>query len=237
MSTLWSRVTSGTTGRWSFWKFNWLANHKMIRALERVAPHAGGTLLDAGCGSMPFASVFRGRVERYVGADLPGSHDFWGASPHVFATAEAMPFRDGSIDTYLAVSLFNYLAEPDRVLAEARRLVRPGGVALIEFPQTLPLDDEDPDYFRYTRHGAELLLRRHGFEPIEFVPVGSLPARVGLSIIGALRRVNRGPTRVLTELPVRLLYVLVQLSCELLDRAFFNPDEVLANVVAARRTS
>jgi SAM-dependent methyltransferase len=236
MSGAWAKVARSPGGRWSFWKFNWLANHKVLRALERVSPHASGALLDVGCGSMPFSGAFRGRVERYVGVDLPGSHDFWAARPHVFGAAERLPFRAGSFDTVLAVSLLNYLPDPGAFLAEARRVVRPGGVAIVEFPQMLPLDDEDPDYFRFTRHGAERLLREAGFEPLEFVPVGSLPARVGLSTIAALGRINRGPWRVLTEIPVRLLYVVVQLGCEALDRVMFNPDETLANVVVARRT-
>jgi len=29
----WRRVTSGPTGRFTPWKFNWLANHKIIAAL------------------------------------------------------------------------------------------------------------------------------------------------------------------------------------------------------------
>jgi SAM-dependent methyltransferase len=232
---MWRRWTSGATGRWAFWKFNWLANHKVIRALEHVRGHARGELLDVGCGSMPFAGVLEDRVTRYVGVDLPGSHDFWGAHPHVYGLAETLPFRDASFDTLLSVSLLNYLPEPGRMIAEARRLLRPDGILLLEFPQTMPLDDEDRDYFRFTRHGAELLLRANGFEPLEYVPIGSLPARVGLSTIGALGRLNRGPTRVLTEIPVRLLYVVVQLASELLDRLFFNPDEVLAHLVVARR--
>ena len=30
---LWRRITSGATGRFTPWKFNWLANHKIIAAL------------------------------------------------------------------------------------------------------------------------------------------------------------------------------------------------------------
>src|SRR5205814_5116426 len=37
-------------GKWSVWQFNWLANHKIIRALERSRPHAHGVLLDLRCG-------------------------------------------------------------------------------------------------------------------------------------------------------------------------------------------
>jgi hypothetical protein len=40
---------------------------------------------------------------------------------------------------------------------------------------------------------------------------------------------------VLTEIPVRVLYVVVQVTCEALDRLFFDPREVLSHLVVARR--
>ena len=54
-------------------------------------------------------------------------------------------------------------------------------------------------------------------------------------MIAGLNRVNRGPTRVLTEIPVRILYAAIQLLGELLDRLFFDPREVLSHLVVARR--
>lgn len=231
----WRRLTAGAGGRFTFWKFNWLANHKILAALERVRHHARGELLDVGCGSKPFAPVFAGRVRRYRGSDLPGSRYLGGERPDAFATADAQPFRDGSFDTVLGLSMLTYLPHPERMIAEAHRVLRPGGVLILEFTQMVPLHDEPHDYFRFTRFGAELLLREGGFEPVEAVPVGGLWARVGLSTIAALNRLNRGPTRVLTEVPVRLLYMLLQLGFELLDRLFFDPREVLAHIVVARR--
>src|ERR1051326_7090500 len=70
---LWRRITAGRTGRFTPWKFNWLANHKIIAALERVRVHARGDLLDVGCGSKPFAPLFAGRGRRYWGSDLAAS--------------------------------------------------------------------------------------------------------------------------------------------------------------------
>ncbi len=231
----WRRITSGATGRFTPWKFNWLANHKIIAALERVRVHAHGDLLDVGCGSKPFADVFTGRVRRYWGSDLAASRYLGRARPDAFATAEAQPFRTGSFDTVLGLSMLTYLPDPLRMIAEASRLLKPGGVLILEFTQMVPLHDEPHDYFRFTRFGAELLLRRAGLEPVEFVPVGGLWARVGLSTIAALQRLNRGPTRVLTELPVRLLYVMLQVGFELIDRLLFDPREVLAHIVVARK--
>jgi len=233
--TWWQRIRSGPGGRYAVWKFNWLANHKIVAALERVRGHARGELLDVGCGSKPFAPVFAGRVRRYWGTDLASSRYLGGARPDAFADATAQPFRGETFDTVLGLSMLTYLPEPLKMLVEARRLLRPGGVLILEFTQMVPLHDEPHDYFRFTRCGAEWLLRQAGLEPVEVVPVGGLWARVGLSTIAALNRVNRGPTRVLTEIPVRLLYIVLQVTFELLDRVCFDPREVLANVVVARR--
>ena len=227
-------------GKWSVWRFNWLANHKIIRALEQVRGQASGTLLDVGCGTKAFAPVLTNgsRLTRYVGIDLPDSR-FIGRSrergPDVHGRGEALPFRDASFDTVLGLSMLTYFPEPAVLLNEARRVLKPGGVLIMEFTQMAPLHDEPHDYLRFTRFGAEWLLSRAGFEPVQTVAVGGLWARVGLSTIAALNRINRGPTRLLTEIPVRLLYVVLQLFFELMDRVFYSPREVLAHVVVAKR--
>ena len=232
---LWRRLTGGATGHFTPWKFNWLANHKIIAALEHVRMHARGELLDIGCGSKPFAPVFAGRVTRYWGSDLASSRYLGQEHPDAFATAEQQPFRAGTFDTVLGLSMLTYLPEPGRMVAEAYRVLKPGGMLILEFTQMVPLHDEPWDFFRFTRFGAEHLLRQAGFEPVEYVPVGGLWSRVGLTMIAGLNRLNRGPTRVLTEVPVRFLYVVLQLWFELLDRVFFDPREVLAHIVVARK--
>jgi SAM-dependent methyltransferase len=226
---LWNRP-----GRWTVWQFNWLARHRVRLALERAARHARGLLVDLGCGWKPFEPLFGGRVSRYVGIDLPGSRDLSGFHPDVYARAETLPLRDGAADTVLAVAMLSYVPDPHAVIAEARRVLRPGGTLIVELVQMAPLHPWLRDYFRFTRHGAELLLDRAGFEPVEWLPVGGLWARVGLSMIGGLNRINRGPTRIITELPVRALYVVVQLVFDALDRLFFDPREMLSFVVVAR---
>lgn len=235
MDAMRQRWAAGRTGHWSVWKFNWLANHKILRVLERVREHARGELLDVGCGSKPFAHVFEGRVRRYWGTDLTASRYLGDARLDAFASAEAQPFRDASFDTVLGLSMITYLPEPLRFLREVHRVLRPGGMLLLECTQMVPLHDEPHDYFRYTRYGASHLLEQAGFEPVAFLPIGGLWSRVGLTLIAGLNRVNRGPTRVLTELPVRMLYIVIQVLAELMDRLFGDEREVLAHLAVARR--
>jgi SAM-dependent methyltransferase len=227
-------VRRGMPGRHAFWRFNWLAHHKRIAALEQVRTHAHGALLDVGCGARPFEPLLADRITRATGVDLRSSTEL-PTPPDAYADAMALPFRDGSFDTVLAMALMPYVAEPDRMLAETRRVLRAGGVAMIEFQQMGPLWNPPHDYFRFTRDGAALLLARNGFEVIASVPIGGLMARVGLTLIARLNRINRGPWRVITEIPVRLLYAALQLVFEGLDRLFFDPAEVMGNLVVARR--
>jgi SAM-dependent methyltransferase len=153
----------------------------------------------------------------------------------VFARAERLPFRSGSFDTVLGLSMLNNLPQPERLLDEAHRVLRPGGILLLEFPQMMALYGEPHDYFRFTRHGATWLLERARFEPLAIIGIGGLSTRVGLAAIDALNRLNRGPWRVITELPVRILYVVLQLLFAGLERLLFDPREVVANLVVARR--
>ena len=221
-------------GRWSVWRYNWLPNHKLVRTLERLRRHAHGTLLDVGCGSRPFAPLFRGFAERYLGLDLPGSPELTHGRPDAYGDAERLPVRDRSVDTLLSLSVLDLVLEPARALAEARRVLAPGGVLIAEFVQTVPIYRSSPDLWRFTRLGVERLLADARLEPVEVVAVGGLPGYVGCAVIGWLNRLNRGRTRFLTELPVRLLYVLVQSAAELLDRLGVGSSEVMAFVVVAR---
>jgi SAM-dependent methyltransferase len=224
-------------GKWSVWRFHWLIHSKIIRALERARPYLKGTLLDVGCGTKPYARVFESGLSRYWGVDLPDSRFIGGAGrgPDVFARGEALPLRDGSLDTVLGLSMLTYLEDPALLLREAARVLRPGGFLVLEFTQTARAHDDLPDYWRFTRDGAAALLERAGLQPVEFIPIGGLWTRVGVAMTDGLQRINRGPIRILTELPVRFLYVLIHVLFELLDRVFYDSKDTIAHLVVAKK--
>ena len=188
-----------------------------------------------GCGDRPFAWVFDGHVARYVGTDLYRSNYLDARPPDVYARSEALPFPDASFDTVLGLSMLTYLPEPLTMLREANRVLRPGSTLLLEFTQMVPLHDAPWDFFRFTRYGAAYLLERAGFEPLESIPIAGLWTRVGMTVIAGLNRMNRGPLRVVTEIPVRILYAVLQPWFALLDRMFFDPSEVVGHLVVARK--
>ncbi len=68
----------------------------------------------------------------------------------MLATAYEIPLEDGSFDTVLMTEVLEHLEEPARGLAEAGRLLRPGGKLILTTPFMWPLHEEPRDFFRYS---------------------------------------------------------------------------------------
>src|SRR3954453_20656477 len=98
-----------------------------LRELTRELGVAdGGRLLDYGCADTPYRDSFSPAVE-YVAADLPGN-------PH--ATLElsddgSVPAPDDSFDALLSTQVLEHVDDPALYLAEAHRVLRPGGRMLL----------------------------------------------------------------------------------------------------------
>jgi 2-polyprenyl-6-hydroxyphenyl methylase / 3-demethylubiquinone-9 3-methyltransferase len=110
------------------------ALHWLAAARARLVPPAsrpGATLVDLGCGGGLLAPWLRGRGYRHVGVDLvPASLRLAARhGPRVLCgDAQRVPLRSGCADVVVAGELLEHVAEPGRVLAEAARLLRPGGL-------------------------------------------------------------------------------------------------------------
>jgi SAM-dependent methyltransferase len=118
----------------------------------------GRDVLEIGCGSAPCARWLATRGARPVALDLSGAMLAHAAAlgdrtgvrvPLVQAGAERLPFADASFD--LACSAFGgvpFVAEPDRVMREVARVLRPGGrwVFAVNHPMRWMFsDDPGPD--------------------------------------------------------------------------------------------
>lgn len=115
----------------------YLAGLRRLLPLVRVAPHPA--VLDVGCGTginlLELARVL-GPCRLLVGVDLsPGMVAVAGAKAaaagvpaHIMvADAEALPFADQTFDLLVANSVFHWIADRARAMAELTRLLRPGG--------------------------------------------------------------------------------------------------------------
>jgi ubiquinone/menaquinone biosynthesis C-methylase UbiE len=136
--------------------------------LDVLNPAPGERLLEAGCGSGLLCRHIAERVApdgHVTGVDVSSGMV---AAARQFATrigleeqltfevgqAEALAYPDGVFDAALAARLLLHVAEPERVVAELRRVVRPGGrVALMDWDfDTVTVDHPDRDLTRRLLH-------------------------------------------------------------------------------------
>ncbi|MEA2192806.1 MAG: hypothetical protein QOI73_2927, partial [Solirubrobacteraceae bacterium] len=114
-------------------------------------------IVDIGCGDRPYETLLRGVTARYVGVD-------WLERPNVdvVAPAEDLPFEDQSFDLLLSTQVLEHVDDPARVVAEAHRVLRPGGLALISTHGVIGYHPNPDDYWRWTHAGLARLLQDHG---------------------------------------------------------------------------
>jgi ubiquinone/menaquinone biosynthesis C-methylase UbiE len=172
--------------------FNAVAKRQLHAAMEQAAArHATGRLLDIGCGLKPYAALFAPHVAEHVGVDHESSPH---ASTHVDVLADAysIPLPDASFDTALMGELLEHLERPADGLAEAHRLLRPGGKLIVTTPFIWPLHEEPRDFFRYTPHGLRYLLAAAGFTDVDVQPLSGQWATIATLQGYALGRTRLG---------------------------------------------
>lgn len=168
----------------------WIELRWLRRSVEFLAPHAGGDVLDVGCGERPYDELFRPHVTRYVGLEYPPVADnlvpeIWDMLDRirgivdVFGDGQRMPFAGDSFDTVVALEVLEHVRNPDACLAEIDRVLRPGGHLLLTVPFVAPLHQLPFDYLRFTPGGLEALLERHGFAVDEIRPRGNFASVMG----------------------------------------------------------
>jgi ubiquinone/menaquinone biosynthesis C-methylase UbiE len=85
-------------------------------------------VLDLGCGKGRFARELTRRGAKVIGLDLSSRMLSSAAGlPRVRATARALPFVDACFDAVIAIEILEHVGDPAGVIAEARRVLRPGG--------------------------------------------------------------------------------------------------------------
>jgi SAM-dependent methyltransferase len=100
----------------------------LAEALARIGG-GGGDVLDLFCGTRPYDDLLPASA-RITGLDIPGNP--YGLADVV--SAEFLPFPDESFDLVMCIQAFYYLVNPAGSVAEIRRVLRPGGHAVISVP-------------------------------------------------------------------------------------------------------
>lgn len=145
-----------------------IIRRSLLKGITDIALYLSeGKLLDFGCGSKPYESLFK--VDEYIGIDIKISgHNHIASSVDKFYDGEVIPFPDAYFDNVFSSEVFEHVFNIDEILDEINRVLRLGGKLGFTCPFVWDEHEQPYDYARYTKFAIEHLLNKHGFELIKF---------------------------------------------------------------------
>ena len=185
-----------------------------------------GKVLDVGCGEMPFRPFLSHEVD-YQGVDVAESVSF-GMRNHpdiVLFDGVNIPFPDNSWDGILCTEVLEHAVEPELLIAEMLRVLRPGGTLLLTVPFAARVHHAPHDYRRFTYFCLRRMLAR--FESVEILHRGNDYAVIANKMIVLNVRLLTGgnwmswvftmPIAVVSLVPLTVVAVIVAHVSMLLD--------------------
>lgn len=148
---------------------NWLAYDIGDHYLKKHIECYKGVLYDLGCGESPYRDFFLQHARQYIGVDWAGSYHDTKAD---IAADLNIPLPIGSevADTVISLSVLEHLYEPQMMLNEAFRILKPGGGIVLQVPWQWWIHEAPYDFFRYTPYGLKYLFEKGGFVNIVVEP-------------------------------------------------------------------
>jgi len=175
----------------------------ILRLLDEPGAPQRRRLLDVACGGGYFLAHTPAEAFERFGVDLSGvaaaeAHCRTGL-PIGVASAEALPFADGSIDVVVCLGSFEHFVDKEASCAEFLRVTRPGGRVLVLVPYDRHWIDTDPQPIELVGSPKEwsAWFRERGLRVDLTIDTDDLPVLAGASPrCTVLRmRVGRGRLR------------------------------------------
>lgn len=119
------------------WRFG---QDRRLNLIRHYAPLEGARILDIGCGLGVYVRKFREFSDRVYGIDIDAKRLREGArtTPGLMLSAsETLPFRDAAFDVVVLNEVIEHVRDDAATLAEALRVLRPGGHIVIYAPNRL----------------------------------------------------------------------------------------------------
>jgi ubiquinone/menaquinone biosynthesis C-methylase UbiE len=177
----------------------------------------GDTVLDAGAGDGHWKRNLKGNF-RYIAMDMGvGDATIDYSINDIKGDLRSIPLSNDSIDIIICIQVLEHLPEPWNVLAEFRRVLKPGGYVFASCPQGEPQHQVPYDFFRYTIFGLEAIFKSHGFTVNWIRPQKGNFSKIAIDLRHSSTKVKEGGG-VITAFILKLLAKYFEIFFKKLDQ-------------------
>ncbi len=198
---------------------NWLVYDITDKFLIKHTSLFNGVIYDLGCGSSPYTKFFLKYADEYVGVDwTESSHDI--KADVIADLNKPIPVESKVADTVISMSVLEHLYEPQNMIDEAYRILKPSGNILLQVPWQWRIHEKPHDYFRYSPYGLKYMFEKAGFKGIMVEPQSGFFTMWIMKANYFSSRFIGGPKpiRWLVRIPLLIFWSLGQLIAPFLDK-------------------
>ncbi len=211
----------------------YILRRKLLQAICRHSKYMTGKMMDFGCGSKPYESLFT--VDEYIGVDFHGeghSHD--NEQIDVFYNGKTLPFPDNHFDSVFSTEVFEHVFNLEEMVPEIRRVMKPGAKILVTCPFAIPEHEQPNDYARYSSFGLKHLFEKNSFRVIEYEKIGNhfdalIQLRISLFSLVLFPKLNK--LVIVKPILASIIYPIFNLYALLFSRLFSKRTALYLNNV------
>jgi SAM-dependent methyltransferase len=127
--------------------------------LEQLRSILKGKVLNAGAGWRDVSHLVDGELTNQD-ISWPGDER---TNIHIYSPLHHIPVESNYFDTVLCIAVLEHVENPEDVVPEMYRVLKPGGHLILEVPFLQPEHKVPTDFQRYTKDGLVRLVSHHGF--------------------------------------------------------------------------
>lgn len=168
----------------------YFARRGLADAMMGYSKSLSGVLLDVGCGTKPYQSLFD--VDEYVGLDIESENSRKRAIADYFYDGISFPFPDEKFDAVLCNQVLEHVFNPDQFLGEINRVMKPSAKMVLTVPFVWDEHEQPYDYARYSSFGLKALFERNGFRVLQHEKLGADVSTLFQLINAYLYKISEG---------------------------------------------
>ena len=178
--------------KFTYLSFNWLITKINNETLRKNLGEIHGVVYDLGCGIRPYENDILKVADRYIGVD-------WSSTLHemradvVADLNKPLPVDDKVANTVVSFQVMEHLCEPQIMLNEAHRILKPGGTIFLTVPWQWWIHEKPYDFYRYTPYGLDYMFNKAGFIDVSIEAQGGFFTMWVLKLNYFTKRFVRGP--------------------------------------------